>query len=183
MDDIINDYLNKFEENLRVSLLRLATQRGALSGTLLETPDIEEFWDRIQAQYVADAVPQVASYPTVSVAWAAYLGMAVAQLWDADWEQFRESPYEQFYGSEGFDNMDDHIVRDLLMLPLESDEARQLVQVVQSLAQETVSTIRHEQIEPQSPMAYYAFVRACRVMFIMGEAIQLKRLGYKFEKV
>lgn len=183
MSDIINDYLDKFEQNLRVSLLRLATQRGALEGKLLETPDIEDYWNKIQAEYVADAVPQIASYPTVSVAWAAYLGMAVAQCWDADWDSFKDTPYKQWYGSEGFDNMDDHIVQDILMMPLATEDAQKLIKLIQSLAQETVSAIRHEQIEPQSPMAYYAFVRACRVMFIIGEAIHLHSMGYKFEKI
>lgn len=43
--------------------------------------------------------------------------------------------------------------------------------------------IRHEQIEPQSPMAFHVFARACCTMFRIGAAIELKRLGYKFEKI
>ena len=46
-----------------------------------------------------------------------------------------------------------------------------------------VAQIRHEQIEPQSQMAFHIFARACRAMFRIGAAIELKRLGYKFEKV
>ena len=90
-----------------------------------------------------------------------------------------------FAGSStlGFDNMDDHIVRDVIGLALDSEEAKRLVALVQSLAQETVDMIRHEQIEPQSKMAFYAFARACDAMFAIGAAIQLKRMGYKFSKI
>ena len=50
---------------------------------------------------LADAVPQIAEYPTVSVAWATYLGMAVAKLWDEDWIENCNTKYEQFYGDQG----------------------------------------------------------------------------------
>ena len=65
----------------------------------------------------------------------------------------------------------------------DSEEAKQIVTLVQSLAHEAISLIRHEQIEPQSKMAFYAFYRACSAMFAIGTAIELKRLGYKFEKM
>lgn len=183
MEQILIDYLEKFEEKMRQHLLKIATAKGALEGKLLESDDLKEFWARIEANYMSDAVPQIASYPTVSVAWATYLGMAAAYCWDADWQTYKDTPYEGFYGDEGFDNMDDHIVRDILCMPLDSEEAKRLVQLVQSLAQECVSLIRHEQIEPQSKMAFYAFHRACSAMFAIGAAIELKQLGYKFEKM
>lgn len=183
MEQIFVDYLNSFEEKLRKSLLRICTDRKALDGKLLESDDINAYWRSIEPEYMADAVPQIAAYPTVSVAWATYLGMAVAYCWDTDWATYSKSAYKSFYGDQGFDNMDDHIVRDILSMPLEGNEARQLVALVQSLAQETVSLIRHEQIQPQSKMAFYAFDRACSAMFAIGAAIQLKRLGYKFEKM
>ena len=55
--------------------------------------------------------------------------------------------------------------------------------LVQSLAQEAVDMIRHEQIEPQSKMAFYAFARACDAMFAVGTALQLKRMGYGFQQL
>lgn len=183
MEQTLVDYLDRFEENLRKGLLKLATGKGALEGKLLESDDIKEYWQNIEANYMADAVPQIAEYPAVSVAWALYLGMAVAYCWDTDWASYCNAPYESFYGDEGFDNMDDHIVRDILRIPLDSDEAKKLVSMVQSLAQETVDMIRHEQIEPQSKMAFYAFARSCNAMYAIGAAIELKRLGYKFEKM
>lgn len=181
MEQIFIDYLDNFEEKMRKRLLSIATRRNALEGKLLESDDLKDFWSRIEPEYMADAVPQIASYPTVSVAWATYLGMAAAYCWDVDWTTYSKTPYQGFYGSDGFDNMDDHIVQDILGIPLDSNEARALVTLIQSLAQEAVDMIRHEQIEPQSKMAFYAFVRACRAMFAIGTAIELKRLGYKLQ--
>jgi hypothetical protein len=68
-------------------------------------------------------------------------------------------------------------------LALDGDEAIRLADVLRSCAQSGISLIRHEGIEPQSPLAFHVFARACRVMFRIGAAIQLRRMGYKFEKV
>lgn len=182
-NEIIDNYLNKFEEDLRMELLTLCSQDKWLNKTLLESQDITDYWLTVEEKYIADAVPNVQQYPLVSVGWAAYLGMAVAYCWDVDWSTYRAVPYEQFYGDEGFDNMDDHIVRDILAHPLDSQDALRLRAVIQRLAQATVGKIRHEQIEPSTPMAYHIFIRACRAMFAIGAAIQLHALGYKFEKL
>lgn len=176
-------YLDEFEARVTDDLLRLSSQYKALEGMLLSTEDIDDYWKRIAAEYMADAVPQIAQYPTVSVAWAAYLGLGVAFGWDVDWNTFSAVEYKFYYGEQGFDDMDEHIVRDLLCLPLDSTEARQLEDLIRRCGEMAVAQIRHEQIEPQSQMAFHIFARACRAMFRIGAAIELKRLGYKFEKV
>ena len=122
-------------------------------------------------------------YPTVSVAWAAYLGLGVAFGWDMDWTTFSAVSYQSYYGEQGFDDMDEHIVRDLMGLPLDGTDARQLEELIRRCGDSAVSHIRHEQIEPQSLMAFHIFARACRAMFRIGAAIELKRLGYRFEAV
>ena len=43
--------------------------------------------------------------------------------------------------------------------------------------------IRKENIEPQSPDAFYVFARSVKVLFKVGVSIALKRLGYKYQKV
>ena len=154
-----------------------------LDGTLLATEDLDNRWHDLAPEYVADAVEQIRDYPVVSVAWAAYLGLGVAFCWDEDWEARAKASYQSYYGEQGFDDMDEHIVRDLLGLSLDGEEARQLEDIIRRCGQTTVGLIRHEQIEPQSPLAFHVFARACRTMFRIGVAIELKRLGYKFEKV
>ena len=175
--------MDTFEHMLQRDLLRKCTDMKMLDGALLESDDLNQHWDVLAPEYMADAVPEIAAYPVVSVAWAAYLGMAVAYAWDTDWERFRKAPYQAYYGEQGFDDMDEHIVRDLLGLPLNSDEAKQLEGVIRSCGEATVSMIRHEHVEPQSKMAFYIFARAVKTMFRIGVALELKRLNYKFEKM
>lgn len=176
-------FLNRFEEKMQNELLRLCTSRGMLSGTLLATDDVDDRWNVLAPEYVADAVGQIADYPTVSVAWAGYLGLAVAHGWDSNWEACVRTEYRQYYGTQGFDDMDEHIVQYVLGLSLESKEAKELENMIRSCAQMAVTLIRREQIEPQSPMAFHVFARAIKVMYRIGAALELKRLGYKFEEM
>lgn len=177
------EYLERFEGVLQEELLRLCTSDKMLDGSLLATEDIDGRWNDFAPEYMADAVPQIADYPTVSVAWAAYLGMAVAFGWDKDWKECSQMSYTSYYGEQGFDDMDEQIVHKVLGLLSDGYETRALEDMIRRCGEATVSRIRHEHIEPQSPMAFYVFARSCKVMYRIGAAIELKRLGYKFEKV
>lgn len=176
------EYLDRFEDKLQNELLRLCTSYKMLNGVLLTTEDITDKWDEFAPEYLADAVEQVNEYPTVSVAWAAYLGMGVAYSWDIDWDTFKAAKYQSFYGQQGFDDMDEYIVKDILCISLESDEAKQIETMIRACAKASIAHIRNEQIEPQSQLAYHIFARTVKVMFKIGASIELKLLGYKFEK-
>lgn len=174
--------LDKFEEKLTQSLMRLCVQYKFLDdGVLPTSDDIDAKWKELAPEYMVDAVEQIRNYPTVSVAWAAYMGLAVAYGWDAAWEIMSKAEYKSFYGSQGFDDMDEHIVRDVLGLALDGEDARQLEAMIRRCGETTVTHIRHEHIDPQTPMTFHIFARACRVMYRIGAAIELKRLGYKME--
>ena len=179
----LKDYLDNFEEKLQQEILRLCTNYKFLDGKLLATDDIDDYWQVLAPEYIADAVEQVQEYPTVSMAWAAYLGIAVAFGRDIDWNTISKAKYKDFYGEQGFDDMDEHLIRDVVGIPLDSEEAKNLEEMIRRCAQKAIDLIRHEQIEPQSPVAFHVFTRAVRVMYRTGAAIQLKRMGYKFEKV
>ena len=86
-------YLHAFEQKLANILLEAIGENATYDGQLLASQDIEDYWHSIAPEYMADAVPQVAQYPTVSVAWACYLGMAVAHGWDTDWDITSKLPY------------------------------------------------------------------------------------------
>ena len=176
-------YFDDFENTLVEALLKLCTEAGMLDGTLLATNDIDQKWDDLAPAYTADAIHEIAAYPEVAIAWAGYLGMAVAQYWDLDWEGHKDDAYESFYGSRGFDNMDDHIMEDILGHQLGSFEAQKLTHMLETCTQHCISYIRAEQIEPQTAAAFHAFARTTRTIFRIGAALQLKKLGYKFEKV
>lgn len=175
--------LDRFESQLIDEMLRIVTSRMLLNGTLLSSEDIDYRWHELAPEYMVDAVKEIAQYPTVAVAWAGYLGMAIANGWDKDWSTTQKASYQSFYGKDGFDDMDEHIVQNILGIKLESDTAQWIEKTIRVCAQTAVSRIRHEGIEPQSPMAFHIFSRAVKSMYRIGAAIELKRLGYKFEKV
>ena len=176
-------YLENFESRITDELLRLCKQYGVLDGTLLATDDISARWDELAPEYMADAVPNIADYPTVAIAWAGYLGMAVAHQWDEGWAAHSKDEYKSYYGAQAFDDMDEHIVRDIIGFHLESREAKDIEAMMRRLGETAVTLIRRERIEPQSPMAFHVYARVVKVMFRIGAAIELKRLGYKFEQV
>ena len=101
------EYLKAFEQRLQEAIILPAP---ALGGKFMLVDDITAQWERFQHEYIADAVTQIADYPEVSVAWAAYLGLAVAEGWDRDWDLLQQTPYSAFYGAQGFDDMDDNIL-------------------------------------------------------------------------
>lgn len=183
MEPVNYEFLQHFEQHLETELLKLCTEEGMLSGTLLKSDDIDERWRQLAPEYMVDAVPQVAHYPTVSVAWTAYLGAAVAQEWDCDWEALKNKPYKDYYGKAGFDDMDENIIENILGLKTDSEQAKKFEDMIRKCGELSVIMIRREGIEPQSVMAFHVFARACKAMFRIGAALELKRLGYKFEKV
>ncbi len=176
-------YLNAFEQRLEQQLLRALHAKGVMGTQLLNAEDIDQKFETFLSEYVADAVPQIIDYPMVSIAWAAYLGMGLAQLWDADFERFTSVPYPSFYGPRGFDDMDEHILFNILGVEAQSQEAKRWEQLIQSVSQTCLTAIRAEQIEPQSPMAFHVFVRTVKVAARIGAALWLTKLGYKYEQV
>lgn len=177
------EYINQYEQNLMQQMLRLATSMGLLEGQLLESPDITEKWDQLANSYIADAVKEIAQYPSVSLGWAMYLGMGIARFWDDAWETYSKvgNLYEYIRDRRGFDYMDEVVRGEILHL--EGEDFDRMEKHVQAFAKQVLAQIRHEQIEPQSPLAYYIYVRSVTVLYKLGAAIELKTLGYKFEKV
>ena len=178
-----NRYFDTYENNLLQEMLRVCTSLGMLDGELLNSEDIDQKWKEWAPEYIAEALPEVNSYPEFAIACAGYAGMAVAQWWDQDWGRHHSESYESLHGPRGFDDMDEHIVQKILGLSLDSTDAKQSVNILLCCAQKGVDFIRHEQIEAQTVKAFHIFARTVKVMFRIGAALQLRRLGYKFHKV
>ena len=177
------EYFDTFENNLLQEIMRLCTSHKMLEGTLLSSEDLDERWKEYAPEYMADAVPQINSFPAAAIAWAGYVGMAVAHRWDENWEQYATEPYEKLHGEQGFDDMDEHIVQNILGLSLEDETARKIEDMMRRCANTAITYIRREETEAQTTKAFYIFARTARVMFRIGAAMELHRLGYKFEKV
>ena len=177
------EYFDTFENNLLQELMKLCTSHKMLEGTLLASDDIDERWKEYAPEYMADAVPQVNAFPAAAIAWAGYVGMAVAHRWDENWSEYATEPYNKLHGEQGFDDMDEYIVQNILGLSLEDEAAQKIEEMMRRCANTAITYIRREETEAQSTKAFYIFARTTRSMFRIGAAMELHRLGYKFEKV
>ncbi len=178
------EYLHQYERRLQDSLVSLCTAYDLMGGTLLENDDIEsKFTETLAQPYLTDAVREYRAFPEAAVAWAGYLGMAIAKFWDADWQTYQQVTYADLQGPRGFDDLDEQIVQRVLGYGLESEPARRIADILSNCAVEALTMIRHEHIEPQSPRAYYVFARTIQVLYRIGASIELFLLGYKLERL
>jgi hypothetical protein len=174
------EYLDQYERRLQDSLVSLCTAYEMMGGTLLDNDDIDfKFTETLAKPYLTDAVREYRAYPEAAVAWAGYMGMAVAKLWDADWQACQQVTYVDLLGPRGFDDMDERIVEKVLGYELDSEPARRIADILSNCAVEALTMIRHEHIEPQSPRAYYVFSRTVQVLYRIGASIELHLLGYR----
>lgn len=173
--------MKDYETRLVERLLELCGQRGLLDGMLLNSPDITVKWETLSAEYAGDAVREFNGYPEVVLAWSAYIGMAVACWWDKDWIRYKDQGYDRLVGERGFDDLDEHVTRDILKIPLASDAARKLASDLAFLAGGAYSFMLHKGVDYQSVEAFNVFRETLSAMYRVGAAIELKRLGYKME--
>lgn len=183
MESIDKKYYDEFEQGLLRDMLRLCTAAGFLDGKLLQSEDIDEKWKDFAPEYLADAMGQMNEYPEVAFGWAGYIGMAVAEWWDKDWTGHSRERYSSLYGKRGFDDMDDHIVEDILGYAHGSLETKAIAGVMFSCARMAMDRIRHEQVESQTEKAFHVIARSMRTMFRIGASIRLAKLGYSLQKV
>ena len=83
-----HELLNKYEEGLRKMVTDYLSEQHELEGQLLEVEELKEKWKSSAPSYMADAVPEIAKYPLVAIAWAMYEGMGAAVLWDKEWNRY-----------------------------------------------------------------------------------------------
>jgi len=172
--------LDRFERTLEEGLVKICANAGMLDG-MMTSEDIDAKWEEYIKDYVSDAVENFNGYPVAAIGFSAFLGMAVANGWDRDWDNSKKAPYSHWYGNRGFDDMDDHILGDVLKL--QEEYGKKVSNLIESCAEATLGLIRHEGIEAQTAEGFYVLVRCCSVLFRIGEAIELKRLGYKKVKL
>lgn len=180
-----HELLNRYEETLRKTLVEYLTEHKWLDGQLLSVEELNDKWRTSAASYMADAVPEIAKYPLVAIAWAMYEGMGAAVLWDKEWKRYEATDdlHQMFTAPRGFDCMDEYITEVLLALPLGSAEAEKIEDMARSTAERAQMLIRKEAVEAQSVMAFHVFARTTKVMFEAGVAVSLRRMGYNYVKV
>lgn len=185
MDAKDHEYLDAFEKRMTQAVVESCSADGLLEGQMLEVEDLDGKWRTSAPEYMAAAVPQIAEYPSAAVAWACYLGMGAAVLWDKSWGGYKDTDdwYTLIASPRGFDCMDEYVTECLLGYRLGGTEAVKIEDAVRRAAHTALSMIRKEQIEPQSAMAFHVFARTAKVFYRLGVSIALRRLGYKYVKV
>ncbi len=175
--------LDQFEAVLQEGLVKVLRGCSILTDDKLpESDDITGIWESSYMEpYVGDAVENFNDYPEAALAWAAFLGMGVANNWDKDWAAHSNDPYTAYYGPRGWDDMDEYIVGP--MLHLTPEYASRLSDAFYSCAESTLGLMRHEGIEAQTKDGFFILVRAYCVFYKLGAAVELQRLGYKKVKL
>ena len=135
--------MDQFEEKLHQDLHQFLLSMKEVDERLPECPDVEDKWEEIAKAYIPDGIREFQDYPSASLGWMMYIGMAVAKMWDTEWEvmeqreqsdaciksaESRQNSTEgQIYSKiddlyaymrdkRGYDAMDEYIREDVLLL-------------------------------------------------------------------
>ena len=174
------EYLDEYEKRLEKLLASLCGTEGGMF--LVE--ELEERWTEDAPEYMADAVTQVNSYPAFTFAVAGFYGMALAALWDTNWEAHKRDSYVGFKNKGGgFDTVDEYILKEILNITPESEVRTTVDDMMRTLAHTVMTAIQHENIEHHTTRAFYILARSAKVMFRAGVTMELSRRGYHYERV
>lgn len=179
-----HQFYEAFVTNLTQVLMKMANQFELLGTQLMVTEDFEVKWKQIAPEYMADAVPEVLDYPSVAIAWAGYLGMGIASLWEEDWIKHQDSlnTYTEIRTPRGFDAMDEYIMEEMMQVSLDDEFSKKTEVFFRTAANSAISLIQKEGFEPQSVEAFRIFADAISVFYRLGVSIALYRFGYRMHK-
>ena len=175
--------MENFEEQLRNDLHQFLQTLQEVDERLPECPDVEEKWEAIAKAYIPDGIREFTDYPSVSLGWMMYIGMAVAKMWDVEWEIYSkiEDLYAYMRDKRGYDAMDEYIREEVLLLEGEAYGA--LEKLVGECASRIYNALRRQNIEPGTKEAFNGYVACLHQLYLFGTAIQLRRMGYRMTKM
>lgn len=109
------------ENSVKEDLYKYLRSVGELDERMPECPDVADAWRKIAEAYLPDGIREFSGYPTVSLGWMMFLGMAMAQFWDENWTEYGQNTniYEMLRDKRGYDNMDEYILEEVLRLDAE----------------------------------------------------------------
>ena len=112
--------------------------------------------------------------------------MAMAALWDSDWEQYGAIPagelYQQIRDARGWDELDEYVLEEAIGLRKESDEAKRYTAFLRRATEQAYSALMHERAEPSTPLAFQLYGRTLYALYRLGVALGLNLLGYKLHR-
>ena len=175
--------MEQFEKQLHDDLHQFLVSMKEVDERLPECPDVEEKWEEIAKAYIPDGIREFNDFPSASLGWMMYIGMAVAKFWDVEWEIYSniEDLYAFMRDKRGYDSMDEYIREEVLLLS--GVDYTVLEKLVGECASRVYNALRHQNIEPGTRDAFNAYVICLHQLYLMGAAIQLKRMGYRMTKM
>ena len=175
--------MEKIEETLRKDLHQFLLSMKEVDEQLPECPDVEDKWEDIAKAYIPDGIREFQSFPLASLGWMMYIGMAVAKMWDTEWEIYSkiEDLYAYMRDKRGYDSMDEYIREEVLLL--RGVYYTVLERVTGECASRVYNTLMHQHIEPGTREAFNGYVASLHQLYLMGVAAQLKRMGYHMVKI
>ena len=176
---MIKDFEKQLHEDLHEFLLSIKE----VDERLPECPDVEEKWKPIAKAYIPDGIKEFQNFPTASLGWMMYIGMAVAKIWDTDWETYSkmEDLYTFMREKRGYDAMDKYIREEVLLL--QGIDYIVLEKLTGECASRVYNAMIHQHIEPGTKEAFNAYVACLHQLYLMGTAMQLKRMGYHMTNI
>ena len=199
--------MNEFEDKLHDDLHQFLLSMKEVDERLPECPDVEDKWEPIAKAYIPDGIREFQGFPSASLGWMMYIGMAVAKLWDTEWEvmeqreqsdacinsaESRQNSTEgQIYSKlddlyaylrdkRGYDSLDEYIREEVLQLT--GIDYTVLEKLVGECASRVYSALMHQRIEPGTKEAFNAYVSCLHQLYLFGAAMQLKRMDYHMTK-
>lgn len=175
--------MDSLEELIHSDLKQYLLSVNEIDERLPECPDVEGQWESIAHAYIPDGVREFQLYPIASLGWMMYIGMAVAKMWDDDWQYYaaKEDLYVYLRDKRGYDAMDEYIRRDFLKLPSKDFAATE--ELVSECASRIHNLLMHQSIEPGTKEAFLGYVACLHQLYLFGAAVQLKRMGYHMTRI
>ena len=175
--------MEQFEEKLHEDLHQFLLSMKEVDERLPECPDVEGKWEEIAKAYIPDGIREFQDFPSASLGWMMYIGMAVARYWDSEWEIYSKLPdlYAYMRDKRGYDSMDEYIREEVLLL--KGVDYTVLEKVAGECASRVYNSLMHQRIEPGTKEAFNAYVACLHQLYLMGAAMQLKRMGYHMTKM
>ena len=172
------DRIEEFEVALHGDLKQYLLAQGEVDEHMPECPDVEERWQGIGEAYLADGIREFQQYPTASLGWMMYIGMAIARFWDEDWNLYSHisNLYAMLRDKRGYDNLDEYVREDVLLL--RGDAFDQTESLVSECASRTHALLMRQGFEAGTVDAMKAYVACLRQLYLMGMSVELHRLGY-----
>ena len=175
--------MEQFEEKLHEDLHQFLLSMKEVDERLPECPDVEGKWEDIAKSYIPDGIREFQEYPLASLGWMMYVGMAVARYWDSEWEIYSKLPdlYAYIRDKRGYDSMDEYIREEVLLLS--GADYTAIEKTVGECASRVYNALMHQRLEPGTKEAFNGYVACLHQLYLMGAAIQLKRMGYHMTKM